>query len=68
LLIAQAYRLCEAGLVAPFEYASMPMAIFWGATVFGTWPDRTAWTGIALICGGGLYMLWREASQRGKTG
>ncbi len=61
LLIAQAYRLCEAGLVAPFEYASMPMAIFWGATVFGDWPDATAWTGIALICGGGLYMLWREA-------
>jgi drug/metabolite transporter (DMT)-like permease len=61
LLIAQAYRLCEAGLVAPFEYVSMPMAIFWGATVFHQWPDRTAWIGITLICGGGLYMLWREA-------
>jgi drug/metabolite transporter (DMT)-like permease len=61
LLIAQAYRLCEAGLVAPFEYVSMPMAIFWGATVFNEWPDRTAWIGITLICGGGLYMLWREA-------
>jgi drug/metabolite transporter (DMT)-like permease len=66
LLIAQAYRLCEAGLVAPFEYAAMPMAIFWGATVFGTWPDHTAWVGIALICGGGLYMLWCEASNRGR--
>ena len=65
--IAQAYRLCEAGLVAPFEYVSMPMAIFWGAAVFGTWPDRTAWVGIALICGGGLYMLWREAVTRGGT-
>jgi drug/metabolite transporter (DMT)-like permease len=64
LLIAQAYRLCEAGLVAPFEYVSMPMAIFWGATVFGDWPDRTAWIGITLICGGGLYMLWREATAK----
>lgn len=64
LLIAQAYRLCEAGLVAPFEYASIPMAIFWGATVFGEWPDHTAWTGIALIGGSGLYMLWREATAR----
>lgn len=64
LLIAQAYRLCEAGLVAPFEYVSMPMAIFWGATVFGEWPDRTAWIGITLICGGGLYMLWREAAAK----
>ena len=67
LLIAQAYRLCEAGLVAPFEYVSMPMAIFWGATVFGEWPDRTAWIGITLICGGGLYMLWREAASRGSA-
>ncbi|MDT8858061.1 DMT family transporter [Paracoccaceae bacterium Fryx2] len=61
LLIAQAYKLCEAGLVAPFEYASMPLAIFWGVAVFGVWPDATAWMGIALICGGGLYMFWREA-------
>ena len=66
-LIAQAYRLCEAGLVAPFEYASMPLAIFWGATVFGTWPDLHAWIGIALICGGGLYMFWREAVSRSRT-
>jgi drug/metabolite transporter (DMT)-like permease len=62
--IAQAYRLCEAGLVAPFEYVSMPMAVFWGATVFGEWPDATAWKGMALICGGGLYMMWREAIVR----
>jgi drug/metabolite transporter (DMT)-like permease len=67
LLIAQAYRLCEAGLVAPFEYVSMPMAIFWGATVFHEWPDRTAWIGITLICGGGLYMLWREATSKRST-
>lgn len=59
--ISQAYRLAEAGLAAPFEYVAMPMAIFWGLVVFGEWPDRVAWIGIALIIGGGLYMLWREA-------
>ncbi|MCB1361586.1 MAG: DMT family transporter, partial [Rhodobacteraceae bacterium] len=32
LLISQAYRLCEAALVAPLEYVAMPMAIFWGLT------------------------------------
>ena len=58
--ISQAYRLAEAGLAAPFEYVAMPMAIFWGLAVFGEWPDRVAWIGIALIVGGGLYMLWRE--------
>ncbi len=60
MMIGQAYRTNEAALVAPFEYAGMPMAIFWGVVVFGTWPDHTAWLGIALICGAGLYTLWRE--------
>jgi drug/metabolite transporter (DMT)-like permease len=64
LMIAQAYRTCEAGLVAPFEYVGMPMAIFWGVMVFGTWPDLVAWIGIALICGAGLYTLWRETARR----
>lgn len=60
LMMSQAYRLNEAGLVAPFEYVGMPMAIIWGVVVFGRWPDLTAWIGIALICGSGLYTLWRE--------
>lgn len=64
LMVSQAYRLCEAGLIAPFEYAGMPMAIFWGVMIFGTWPDLTAWAGIALICGAGLYTLWRETIRR----
>jgi drug/metabolite transporter (DMT)-like permease len=60
LMMSQAYRTTEAALVAPFEYIGMPMAIFWGVVVFGTWPDHHAWVGIALICGAGLYTLWRE--------
>ena len=64
LMMSQAYRTTEAALVAPFEYIGMPMAIFWGVVVFGTWPDATAWAGIALICGGGLYTLWRETGRR----
>lgn len=60
LLITHAYRSCEAGLVAPFEYISMPLAIFFGLVIFGEWPDAMAWVGIALICGAGLYTVWRE--------
>ena len=59
-LISQAYRLSEAAFAAPFEYVSMPMAIMWGITVFGTFPDRSAWIGITLILGSGLYLVWRE--------
>ncbi|WP_172297526.1 DMT family transporter [Pseudoruegeria sp. HB172150] len=59
--ISQAYRLSEAALVAPFEYIAMPLAVFWGALVFGEWPDLAAWVGILLIIGSGLFMIWREA-------
>ncbi len=64
LMVSQAYRTTEAGLIAPFEYAGMPMAIFWGITIFGTWPDAQSWLGIALICGSGLYVVLREAQIR----
>lgn len=64
--ISQAYRLSEAAFVAPIEYVGMPMAILSGVIVFGTWPDHTAWIGIALIIGSGLYMLFRD-SGRGKA-
>ena len=64
LMVAQAYRKAEVGLIAPFEYVGMPMAILWGVVIFGTFPDATAWAGIALICGSGLYVIWREAVVR----
>jgi drug/metabolite transporter (DMT)-like permease len=64
MMISQAYRTTEAALIAPFEYIGMPMAIFWGVVVFGTFPDVTGWIGIALICGAGLYTLARETLRR----
>ncbi|MFS4581405.1 DMT family transporter [Phaeobacter sp. C3_T13_0] len=59
-LVSQAYRQCEAGLVAPFEYIAMPMAVFWGVLVFDEWPDGPVWIGSALIIGAGLISVWRE--------
>ena len=59
-LMSQGYRLSEAGLVAPFEYAALPLAVFWSVVLWGDWPDETAWVGIALICGAGLYVFSRE--------
>lgn len=64
LAISQAYRLCEAALVAPLEYAALPMAVMWGWLFFGDWPDTQAWAGIALILAGGLTMIWRETRAR----
>jgi len=67
MMVTQAYRTTEAGLVAPFEYVGMPAAIIWGAVIFGTFPDATSWAGIALICGSGLYVIWRETVVRKRT-
>ncbi len=65
-LISQAYRICEAALIAPLEYVAMPMAIFWGFVVFSELPDGMSWTGILLIVGSGIYMIWRETRARNR--
>ncbi len=59
-LISQAYRMSEATVIAPFEYLALLLAIFWGITLFGEWPDLWAWIGISLILFSGLYVFWRE--------
>jgi drug/metabolite transporter (DMT)-like permease len=59
--IGQAYRLSEAALVAPIEYAAIPLSVFWGLVVFGELPDGIAFAGIALILAAGLILVWREA-------
>ncbi len=60
--ISQAYRLSEAALVAPFEYIAMPLAVLFGMLLFDEWPDLFAWSGILLIVGSGLFLIWREAA------
>ncbi len=62
--ISQAYRVAEAAVVAPFEYAAIPLSVLWGIAVFGEWPEPIALLGIALIAGSGLYMIWRESRLR----
>ncbi len=66
-LISQAYRRSEAALIAPFEYVMLPLAVFWGLTIFDEWPDLVAWVGIALILTSGLVLIWREAVSRRRT-
>lgn len=59
-LISQAYRSAQAAVVAPFEYAALPLAVFWGYQLFGDLPDAITFLGIALIVGGGLFVFYRE--------
>lgn len=59
-LISQAYRICEAALIAPFEYLALVLAIIWGIGIWGEWPDLVAWLGITMIFSSGLFVFWRE--------
>jgi len=59
-LISQAYRMCEAASIAPFEYLALVLAIFWGITIWGEWPGSVVWLGIFMILGSGLFVFWRE--------
>jgi len=62
--IGQAYRLSEAALVAPIEYATIPMSVFWGWIIFAELPDGVALGGIVLILSAGLILVWRETVAR----
>ncbi len=59
--LSQAYRIGDAAVIAPFEYVSLPMAIFWGWLVFGEEPGLRLWIGSAMIAGAGIYVVLREA-------
>ena len=55
-----ALRTGEIGVVAPFRYAPVPLALWLGYWWWGDIPDQTAFVGIALVIGAGLYTLHRE--------
>lgn len=59
-LLFQAYRVARPAVLAPFEYAALPLALFWGVLLWGDWPDAVAMSGMALIVGSGLYVFHRE--------
>jgi len=58
--LSAAYRLADAGTIAPFEYVGMPLAVFWGWAMFGVLPDWVVLTGVALIIGAGAVVFIRE--------
>ena len=62
--LTQGYRVAEVGLVAPFEYAGIPLVMLWGFLLWGDLPDAAALAGIGLIVGSGLFVLYRERLTR----
>jgi drug/metabolite transporter (DMT)-like permease len=60
ILLTSAYRFADASLVAPFEYASMLLAIIVGYVVFSEVPTGTMLTGAGMIMVAGVLIIWRE--------
>ncbi|MEJ1990499.1 MAG: DMT family transporter [Maritimibacter sp.] len=59
-LLTSAYRFADASVVAPFEYASMLLAIGIGFFIFGEIPTLMTLAGAALIVAAGILIIWRE--------
>ena len=62
--LSQAYRSANAATVAPFEYAALPLSIFWGWMVFGHLPDLWVMCGIVMIAASGVYVFLREGTKK----
>ena len=59
-LISQAYRLSEAGLIAPFEYTTLILSVIWGIIIWNEWLSLISLLGIMLILLSGIYIAFRE--------
>lgn len=62
--LAAAYRIADAATVAPFEYAGLPLAVFWGWLIWGDLPGAEVTAGILLILGSGLFVFLRERQRQ----
>ena len=60
-LLSQAYRSSAAGLVAPFEYSALVLALFWGFSIWGEVPGALSMAGIVLILSSGVLVAARAA-------
>jgi len=60
-LLITAHRMATAAQLAPYGYAEIVSAIFFGLIVFGDWPRPTVWLGIAVIVASGVVVTWSNA-------
>jgi drug/metabolite transporter (DMT)-like permease len=65
-LMVFALSMAPASTVQPFNYFSLPWAIFLSAVVFGHWIDGISLIGAAIIVGAGLVVMARERMRKVK--
>lgn len=60
LCSVRAYQLEDASRIAPFEYVYLIIMPVYDILFWGQWPQPLTLLGMALICGGGVFVAWRE--------
>ncbi|MEZ5750391.1 MAG: DMT family transporter [Paracoccaceae bacterium] len=60
IFLTSSYREADASLVAPFDYASMLLALAIGYWVFDEVPTGTMLTGASIVVFAGVLIIWRE--------
>lgn len=60
ILMTSSYRYAPASLVAPFDYASMLLALIIGYLIFDEVPTATMLGGASLVILAGVLIIWRE--------
>ncbi|MEZ5924106.1 MAG: DMT family transporter [Hyphomicrobiaceae bacterium] len=63
LLVTMAYEHIDASVIAPLSYLEMVTTVTLGYLVFHELPVAATWMGIALICGSGIVIAWRETAR-----
>lgn len=60
VFLTASYRHADASVIAPFDYASMILALVVGYVVFDEVPTRMVLLGAGLIMLAGVLIIWRE--------
>jgi S-adenosylmethionine uptake transporter len=62
--MTRAYSIAQASVIAPFEYASLPISVMWGFLIWREIPAGTTIAGAVLTLLSGLYILVHEQKQK----
>jgi drug/metabolite transporter (DMT)-like permease len=60
LLLTDAFRRCEASVVAPFEYSALLWCVTLDWAIWHVLPGARMLLGSSVVIGSGLYIIWRE--------
>lgn len=59
-LLTDAFRRCEAGVVAPLEYSALLWGVMLDWAIWQVLPNQRMLFGSAIVVGSGLYLIFRE--------